>query len=329
MNIRWGLGFAAALSTLSGAAQAADLRIGLVLPDLSNAIIADIDAGARARATELGNVEVLTSASYSGEEQAKAVENYTVQHVDVIVYDSIDAAAVGPAVKKANAAGIPTISIFSAGADTKDASFLSPDFTENGRIIGRWMAKQVGPKGIVALVEGNPADAAGNELVVGYKEGLKESGIENVVASAPSNWDRQLALSVATDILTANPNLQGIYGANDDVALGTFQAVKAAGRDGDILVAGQNGTCEVLGSILKGEVDFTVMNFASQLGRLSVDLAGKLKGGETIEAKIAAPVYGIDTATAKAIVGGDVSAVPTDLQGDVAARVKAAEAGCK
>jgi ribose transport system substrate-binding protein len=324
------LGSAGLYLVLAGTAAAdGKLRIGLVLPDLSNAIIADIDAGARARAGELGTVEILTSASYSGEEQAKAVENYVVQHVDAIVYDSIDAAAVGPAVKKANDAKIPTIAIFSAGAGAKDSSFRTPDFTENGRIIGRWMAKKVGPNGIVAEVEGNPADAAGNELTAGFKEGLAQSGIKGLVASAPSNWDRQKALAVATDILTAHPDLQGLYGANDDVALGSLQAVKAAGRKGSVVVAGQNGTCEALASIVKGDLDFTVMNFAKQLGRLSVDLAVKLHNGEKVQEKIAAPVFGIDTPTAQAIAAGDTSAVQPDLVADVSARVKAAKSGCK
>jgi ribose transport system substrate-binding protein len=330
MMSKFTLGSIALSLMLSGPALAAgNLRIGVVLPDLSNAIIADIDAGARARAAELGNVEILTSASYSGEEQAKGVENYVVQKVDAIVYDSIDAAAVGPAVKKANAAGIPTISIFSAGAGTKDASFLSPDFTENGRIIGRWMAKKVGPNGVVAEVEGNPADAAGNELTEGFKQGLAESGIKELAAAAPSDWDRQKALAVATDILTAHPNLQGLYGANDDVALGALQAIVAAGKKGSIALAGQNGTCEAIASIVKGQLDFTVMNFAKQLGRLSVDLAVKLHNGEKVDEKIAAPVFGIDTATANAIVAGDTSALPAALVDDVKARVMAAKNGCK
>lgn len=329
MMSKFALGSIALWSMLSGTALAAgNLRIGVVMPDLSNAIIADIDAGVRARAAELGNVEVFTTASYSGEEQAKEVENYVVQKVDVIVYDSIDAAAVGPAIKKANAAGIPTISIFSAGTGVKDASFLSPDWTESGRIIGRWMAKQVGPKGVVAEVEGNPADDAGAKLTQGYQEGLAESGIK-VVASAPSDWDRQKALAVATDIITAHPDLQGLYGANDDVALGALQALIAAGKKDQVALAGLNGTCEALASVLKGQLNFSVMNFAKQLGRQSVDLAIKLHNGEKVPEKVAAPAFGIDTATANSVIAGDTTAVPAVVVDDVKARVLAAKNGCK
>jgi ABC-type sugar transport system substrate-binding protein len=315
---------------LAGPAGAADkIRIGLVLPDLSNQAIADIDAGARARAAELGTVEILTTASYSGEEQAKAIENYVAQKVDIIAYDSIDAAAVGPAIVKANEAHIPVIATISAASGGKSVTFITPDFREDGRIIGRWMVGKLGKGGIVAHVEGNPADAAGADLTAGFKEGLATGGIMKLVASAPSDWDREKALAVATDILTAHPDLQGLYGANDDVAMGALQALKAAGRVDAVLLAGHNGTCEALASILKGDLDFTVMLFNQPLGRLTVDTALKVHQGETVPEFMAAPVFGIDSPTAKAIAGGDLSAVPADLQAEVKARVTKAAAGCK
>lgn len=308
--------------------MAENVRIGLVLPDLSNQAIADIDTGARDRAAQLGNVEILTTATYSGEEQVKAVENYIAQQVDVIAYDSIDAAAVGPAIVKANEAGIPVIAVISAAASGNNVTLITPDFAENGRIIGRWMAKQLGSDGIVAHVEGNPADAAGAALTTGFTEGLAEGGIGQIVAMAPSDWDRERALAVATDILTANPNLQGLYGANDDVAMVALQAVSAAGKLDSIMLAGHNGTCEALASVLAGDLDFTVMLFNKPLGAVTVDTALEVLAGKTVPADIPAPVFGIDTATAKAIVGGDMSGVPESLAGEVADRVKAASNGC-
>lgn len=321
--------FAAATLVTSTAFAEEAIRIGLVLPDLSNQTIADIDAGARERAAELGNVEILTTATYSGEEQAKAVENYIAQKVNVIAYDSIDAAAVGPAVVKANEAGIPVIAVIAAAASGKNVSYITPDFTENGRIIGRWMSGKLGSSGVVAHVEGNPADAAGAAMKTGFTEGLAEGGIKSLAASAPSDWDRERALAVATDILTANPKLQGIYGANDDVAMGALQAINAAGRLDSILLAGHNGTCEALTSLLKGDLDFTVMLFSKPLGSLTVDTALAVLKGENVEANIAAPVFGIDTETAAAIASGDSSKVPDGLRKEVTARVQSAGAGCK
>jgi ribose transport system permease protein len=288
-----------------------------------------MNSGALERAAELGNVSILTTGSDSGEDQASAVENYVGQHVDAVVYDSIDAAAVGPAIAKANAAGIPVIAIFSAASGGKTATLLTPEFIETGRIIGRWMAAKVGKDGKVAIVEGNPADDSGAALVTGFKEGIAAGGIAKPVASAPTDWDRQRALSVATDMLTAHPDLQGIFAANDDTALGAMQAVKAAGRKATVLVAGQNGTCEALAAVLRGDLDYDVMNFAKQLGKMSVDIALKLKAGDKVPTMVRAPTFGMDSATARAIATGDVAGVPEALAPEIKARVTAAKNGCK
>lgn len=304
------------------------VRIGMVLPDLSNEAINDIKLGAEARAQALGNIEVLVAATYSGEDQAKGFENFIAADIDLIGYDSIDAAAVGPAVVKANDAGIPVVGFVSAAAKGEMVSFISQDFCENGRIIGRWMAESLGGEGNVAMVEGNPADAAGACLRQGYEEGLKEKGPDiKLVASAPSNWDRQKALAVATDILTANPNLDGLYGANDDVAMGSLQALKASGREDQIPLAGHNGTCEALRSLLDGELDFTVVLFMKTLGAQFVDTAVKVLNGESVPETVDVPSFGLDTETAKAILDGTEE--PPDYAVDLKERLEAADGGCK
>jgi ABC-type sugar transport system substrate-binding protein len=324
-----GLAIGVVLTSTAMVSAADKVRIGMVVPSLSNAIIADMNNGALERAGELGTVTILTTGSDAGEDQASAVENYVGQHVDAVVYDSIDAAAVGPAIAKANAAGIPVIAIFSSASGGKTATLLTPEFIETGRIIGRWMVGKVGKDGKVAIVEGNPADDSGAALVNGFKEGIASGGIARPVASAPTDWDRQRALSVATDMLTAHPDLQGIFAANDDTALGAMQAVKAAGRKGTVLVAGQNGTCEALAAVLRGDLDFDVMNFAKQLGRMSVDVALKLKAGEQVPTMVRAPTFGMDTATAHAIADGNMANVPEQLASEIKTRVLAAKTGCK
>ena len=141
------------------------------------------------RAEELGNIEILTTGSYSGEEQAQAVETYVAAGVDVLAYDSIDAAAVGPAIVKANEAGIPVIGVFAYGSAGEHVTKMEADWTENGRIVGRWMAETLGADGIVAHIEGNPATTAGLELTQGYSEGLAEGGITEIVASSPAYFE--------------------------------------------------------------------------------------------------------------------------------------------
>jgi len=323
------IGAVVATTSASSGKTSKKIRIGLVLPALSNEAINDVKLGAEARAKQLGNVQVLVAASYKGEDQAKGMENFIAAKVDVIGYDSIDAAAVGPAVQKANAAGIPVIGLISKADKGKHVTFIAADFRQDGEIIGRWMNKSLHGKGNVALAEGNPADAAGQQLKSGFKTGLAVGGSKiKLVAVAPTNWDRVKALSVATDILTAHPDLQGFYGMNDDVALGALQAIESSGREASILLAGHNGTCEALSSILKAKLDFTVMLFNKPLGVQFVDASLQVLKGKKFPAFTKAPVFGIDTSTAKAILEGKAKA-PAALQADVKSRLQKAKAGCK
>ena len=66
----------------------------------------------------------------------------------------------------------------------------------------------------------------------------------------------------------------------------------------------------------------------TSLGAVTVDTALKVLAGESVPEDIPAPVFGIDTATAKAILAGDTSAVPEALASEVSERVKAASSGC-
>ena len=323
------LGAAVSIAGLGLETQAQTLRIGFVLPELSNEAILDLDIGARARAAEIGNIEILTTGSYSGEEQAQAVETYVAAGVDVLAYDSIDAAAVGPAIVKANEAGIPVIGVFAYGSAGEHVTKMESDWTENGRIVGRWMAKTLGPDGIVAHIEGNPATTAGLELTQGYSEGLAEGGITEIVASAPAYFDREQSMGIAVDMITARPDLQGIYGIIDDSAMGALQGLRSAGRLDDVLIAGHNGTCEALASLLKGELDFTVVLFTQALGAKMVDTAVMIHNGEEVPDYIPMPVLGLDTAWAKGILDGTGEDPPADVAANVKERLMAANEGCK
>ena len=257
------------------------------------------------------------------------MENYIAAGVDILAYDSIDGAATGPAVVQANEAGIPVISIFSRGSKGEDVTYLSADWKDNGRNVGIWLAKALGPNAVVAHVEGNPADEAGALLTVGFLEAIKENGIAGTVAQAPSDWDREKSMSIATDMLTANPNLQGIYGANDDVAMGVLQAVKAAGLQRDVMVVGHNGTCEALASVLKGELGFTLMLFSRPIGADMVDVAIKIAHGETVPDFVKMHTLGMDTAWANGLLDGTREDPAANIAAETKERLTRAQSGCK
>jgi len=331
MNLMKGLtlalGVATSLVILGSSGNAQEIRIGFVVPELSNELIANLDSGARQRAEELGNIEILTTGTNNGEDQARAVENYISMGVDLIAYDTIDSAAIGPAIIKANEAGIPVVAIISKAVSGKVESYISYDFLAMGRVIGRWVGGELGPDGIVAHVEGDPADPSGVALTDGFVLGIKEYGISGLVAQAPSNWSRVDGLNNATNMLTANPNISGFYGIIDDVAMGIVEAARAAGKLDSIIIAGANGSCEALRSVLRGELDFTLIAFSKPMGVQLIDTSMQVLNGETVPAFIASPSFGVDTALANAILDG-TQYPPAALAPEIRQRLEAAQSGC-
>ena len=297
-------------------------RVGLVIPALTNPAINDLHEGVQAGVAET-NIELLVTATDDGAQQAAAVESYVAAGVDLIMYDSLDAAAGGPAVEQANAADIPVLVLISAPATGEYVSFIGLPFVENGRTIGAWMAEELGSSGTAAVIDGDPAGVASSELVQGFLEAVSEAGLEDPLVSPPTNYSREEALNITTNVITANPDLMGLYGVIDEIAMGAQDALVAADRE-DVLVAGYNGTCEALVSLLEGEIDFTIMNFTRPLGELAVETAVQILNGEEVEEFVSGPTVALDRDTAEAYLNGEETA-PSGLP--VVEWLEEAEAG--
>jgi ABC-type sugar transport system substrate-binding protein len=190
------------------------------------------------------------------------------------------------------------------------------------------MCKTLGGKGKVSIVEGNPGDEFITKMRDGVIDTIKACGL-SLVAMAPTNFDRQKALQVSTDQLTAHPDLNAMYCAIDDLAIACEQAIKSAGRASGskkIVLAGHNASCEGLAALLKGDMDFTVAQLPNPIGRLAVDTAVKRLKGEQVPSTIISVGYPLDAATAKAILAGST---PNPKGTDILPRLQRAASGCK
>jgi ABC-type sugar transport system substrate-binding protein len=309
-----------------GGAAAPKLRLGLVLPDLTNQTINDIYLGAKAHAEQLGTVEIMQGGTSETPQWLDACERIVNSHPDILAYDTLDAAATSTCIKQANDAGIKTICVFACTAEGQNDALITLDFENNGKMIGSWMAKALNGQGDVGFLKGPPGDEAATAIAKGFKETLAaECPNCKLVAEAPGGHDRNTGYSVGQQVLTANPGIAGMYGLNDDIAMGIVKAAQQEGKLGQIKIAGHNGTCEALGSILKGELSFTVLIAGQPFGAAIVDTALKLKAGETVS-KVEVTSVPIDQETAKGYLDGS-KANPEGV--DMKARMQQAQSGCK
>jgi ribose transport system substrate-binding protein len=302
------------------------IRIGLVLPDLTNQTINDIYLGAQDYIKDKPNIELLEGGTSETQPWLNACDGFVAAQVDVLAYDSLDAEGTSSCIEDANAAGIKVICLLACTArGTQDAT-IALDFLADGKQIGVWLGEAVGGQtGNIAFLEGPAGDQAAQAIGDGFLEGLKEACAGcTVVAQVPGGHDRDTGFATATNVLTANPNLNGMYGLNDDIALGAFRALETAGKEAEVTLAGHNGTCETLGSIIKGELDFTMLLAGQPFGIATIDTAIALMNGETPGTINVTPIP-IDTEIAKGILDGST---PEPAGVDVKARLEKAQAGC-
>lgn len=216
------------------------------------------------------------------EGQIRFIEAQISAKVDAIAVAPSQADQVQPTLQKAVDAGIPVILIDTdiAGFTAKSA-FVGTDNRKGGELAGDFIAGKLQSGDEVAIIRGAAGDPVHNLREEGAKEKLEAAGMV-VVDVQPANSDRALGQSVAENMLTANPNLKAIYATNDEMALGAFNAVKAAGKT--LVVVGFDASPDALTSISNGELSGSIAQFANKIGELGTLTAAAVARGEAVEA---------------------------------------------
>jgi ABC-type sugar transport system substrate-binding protein len=191
-------------------------------------------------------------------------------------------------VAKANEMGIPVVAVgttldpeAAADAGASVAAFVTSDFEAQGYLGAQYIMEQLGGAGKVAVIEGQAGSDNSEQRKNGAIAGFEENGGE-VVAVEAADWDRQKAYDIATNILQANPDLEGIMCANDEMALGVVEAMKAAGAKDQVKVVGIDFIDEAKTSIENGELDGSVVMSPYLFGKAGLILALKAVQGQEI-----------------------------------------------
>lgn len=259
---------------------ASGTRIALSLSTLNNPFFVDVREGAQEEADRLGVKLTVTDAGSDPSRQANDIQNAIARGVDAIVVNPVDSDAVVPSVQAANAAGIPVIALDRAPSGGIVVTTVASDNVEGGRLAARQLAELVGT-GPVAVLEGKPGTSAARDRQAGFDEEIaKHPGI-TVVASQPADFDRTKALDVMSNVLQSNPDIRGVFAANDEMALG---AVKALGtRAGSqIKIVGFDGTPDGLAAVDAGTVNADVAQQPTVLGVDAVRLAVEATGDSVL-----------------------------------------------
>jgi ribose transport system substrate-binding protein len=170
--------------------------------------------------------------------------------------------------------------------------------TDAGRLACDYLAKNIGEKGDVAILDGIPVVPI-LERVKGCREALaKYPGIK-VVSTQNGKQERATALTVTENILQANKDLKGIFSVNDGGSMGALAAIEASGKD--VKLASVDGAPEAIKAMQKPGSKFiaTTAQYPRDQIRLAIGIALAKKWGANVPAAVPVDVKLIDAEGAK------------------------------
>lgn len=248
-----------------------------------------VRAGAEAAAKQHPGVRLAVLAperEVNIDQQVAIVEDQITRRVAAMAVAPAGAAELIPVLDRARAAGIPVV-VFDTDINwAGKPTYVGSDNRRAGRIAGEYIAKILGGKGQVAVIRGILGVMTHEDRVAGFRDGVAGSpGIE-CVAVQPANSERALAMTVMENLLTRYPDLQAVFAANDQMALGAVEAVAAHNMAGKVAIVGMDATYEAVRAVAAGRLAGDVAMYPEGLGRAAVETALKAAGGEPLEKRI-------------------------------------------
>ncbi|EXJ09236.1 sugar ABC transporter substrate-binding protein [Nitrincola nitratireducens] len=290
MNLKSGLLALAASTALLSPLAFADKApiVGLITKTNTNPFFVKMREGAQQRADETG-VELRTfSGRFDGdnESQVQAIENLIAAGAKGILIAPSDPVAVVPAIDRARAAGLLVIALDTplSPADAADATFATDNY-KAGVLIGQWAAQTLGDKAAdarIAMLNLNSSmitvDVARNQ---GFMEGFgidvndpnrigdeKDPRIagQDVTSGAEEGGRRAME-----NLLQRDPSINVVYTINEPAAAGAYEALRAVGREKDVLIVSVDGGCPGVENVRDNVIGATSMQFPLQMASMGVD----------------------------------------------------------
>ena len=285
---------AAACSHSSSSSQVASggKTIGVSIQNREAQFYQDMEAGMRSEAAKYGYSLIVVDANRDNAKQQSQVEDFISKKVDAIVLTPYDSQAIGSAIVEANNASIPvfTADIASTSSEGKVVAHIASDNVQGGFEAGKLICQAVGKSGTVAIVD-EPEVTSVQDRVKGFKQALAQlcPGV-TIVADVDSGGTRTKASSDTGDILQAHKNLKGVFGINDDSALGAVTAVKAAGLNGKVAIVGYDATPEARAAIASGAMFGDAIQSPKTIGATTIDVIHGSFAGTTPAPVVKIPV---------------------------------------
>ncbi|MBP1842078.1 ribose transport system substrate-binding protein [Rhizobium petrolearium] len=277
---------AIALATIP--AQAGEIAV--IVKTVNSTFWQNVQKGADAAMKAGGGDNTMTFQGPAAEsaiaDQVNMVENAVNRKVSGIVLAPSDPDALVPAVKKAWEARIPVVivdSMLSKDAEQYYQSFLATDNKKAGELAAQALIDKVGTEGKIAVM--SYVAGAGSEIgrVGGFTDYIKAHSKLQIVGPFYSQSQMATALNQTTDVLAANSDLKGIFGANEPTAIGMGRALKQSGKAGKVVAIGFDGNQDLQEFVKDGTLAAIAVQGSFQMGELGIQTVLKVMNKEKVE----------------------------------------------
>lgn len=218
--------------------------------------------------------------------QISIIEDYINKKVGAVVMAACDADALVPAIAKAQRAGIPVVVIDSGVNSDIPVSTVATDNIEGAKKAARILAELIGGKGKVACIPMVPGAATSIQREKGFRDELANHPGLELVAVQYSQSDMAKGMAVTEDILTANPDLAGIYAASEPGAIGVARALVGRGVAGKVKLVAFDSAPNEVQALKDGSIDALIVQDPYRMGYEGVKTAVDVLNGKTPEKHI-------------------------------------------
>jgi ribose transport system substrate-binding protein len=304
-------------------------RVGYVTNYAMHEWYQNVMKGMRERAAMLGIELEIIDANLDMAKEVSAAEDLVAKGVDVLIITPVEQKGAEPILKKADAEGIPVV-IEASPVEGMTTLVAICDYDcgfKGGVETGKYVKKYLGGKARILSID-LPMLRPCILRCDGFEDGIRTIIPDaEVVHRIDGQGLKDHALQVSTDALTADPNVNVIYGCNDDSALGALQAYRAAGLDESKLVVcgtGGEGNAFIHAMQEGGPYKVEAAMFPEKVGYECIDMAVKLYNNEEVPEHYVTPTMALTQDTwddyytlegeVRAINWTTVNAIPTEDQ---------------
>ncbi|HOY35062.1 MAG TPA: ABC transporter substrate-binding protein [Piscinibacter sp.] len=279
---------AATLALSAFAASAADKEIAVIVKTVNSDFWQNVKKGANDGAAKLKGYTATFQGAASDTDlagQVALVENAVNRKVAGIVLAPSDPDALIPAMKKAWEAKIPVILIDSAASDAGKnyyQSFLATDNKKAGELCAQALIDKIGKEGKIAIMSFTAGSGSEIGRVGGFRKYIETHSKLKIVGTFYSNSQMGTALNQTTDVLAANADLKGVFGANEPTAIGMGRALVQSGKAGKVAAIGFDGNGDLQAFVKDGTIEAIAVQSAYMMGHLGVTTVADVVAGKKV-----------------------------------------------